>query len=170
MIPTLYLAAHYLAPITALVLVQVVAGLPRSAGGAGGAVAWAAGWPPPWSRCAWWTTRPRWPPPGGGAGIPGAFSPSGKKSFATWSPTASGTWSSCGTRPITTVTSSGSTTGRTSTGRKWFAARNSPGDDARLCRYFAGRKVWLLLADVAPPRLLPYGDPRCDAYPRRAQP
>jgi len=40
-----------------------------------------------------------------------------------------------------------------------WARRMGWGADGRLCQYFAGRRIWLLMADETPPRLTPHPPP-----------
>ena len=51
-----------------------------------------------------------------------------------------------------------------------WAREISPADDQRLRDYCANRKAWVLIADEKPPRLLSFGDASLAAYPRRPNP
>jgi hypothetical protein len=51
-----------------------------------------------------------------------------------------------------------------------WAREISPADDRQLREYCANRKAWVVIADAKPPRLLPYDDLALAAYPRRPNP
>jgi hypothetical protein len=51
-----------------------------------------------------------------------------------------------------------------------WAREISAAEDRRLRDYYADRKAWVLIADEKPPRLLPYDDILVAAYPRRPNP
>ncbi len=51
-----------------------------------------------------------------------------------------------------------------------WAREISPDEDRRLRQYYADRKAWVVIADASPPRLLPYDDASLAAYPRRPNP
>jgi hypothetical protein len=51
-----------------------------------------------------------------------------------------------------------------------WAREISPAEDRRLRKYYADRKAWVVIADEQPPRLLPFGDASLAAYPRRPNP
>jgi hypothetical protein len=51
-----------------------------------------------------------------------------------------------------------------------WAREISPDDDRQLRKYYADRKAWVVIADEQPPRLLPYDDESVAAYPRRRNP
>ena len=51
-----------------------------------------------------------------------------------------------------------------------WAREISPAEDRRLREYCADRKAWVVIADAKPPRLLPYDDASLAAYPRRPNP
>ncbi len=51
-----------------------------------------------------------------------------------------------------------------------WAREISPAEDRRLREYYPDRKAWVLIADELPPRLLPYDNVAVAAYPRRLNP
>ena len=51
-----------------------------------------------------------------------------------------------------------------------WAREISPAEDRRLREYCADRKAWVVIADAKPPRLLPCDDASLAAYPRRPNP